>query len=316
MADPARRASVYVFGRVSVDLTPLSPRTRLEDVERFERSVGGFAGNVSTGLARLGVPTAIISAVGDDGLGRYARRFLAEEGVDIGSLLVNPSLRTALAFYELWPPDTFPVTLFRLPTCPDWEIAPEDLPLDDAVAAPFLIAGGTGLARPPSRASTARLMQERRARPSPETTTLFDLDWREGVWADPSEFAAAVRAVLPFTDLLVGGRTEFDRADLTPAQALAAGIPTVVLKRGPEGATLITEAGETEVDGLETEVVNGLGAGDAFVAAFVAGLLRGADMLQALAEGNAAGAIVAGRAACSVAMPTVGEIEAAMASSA
>ncbi|HEV8228862.1 MAG TPA: PfkB family carbohydrate kinase, partial [Candidatus Limnocylindria bacterium] len=114
----------YVLGRVGADLYPQQLRTPLEEVRTFERFVGGFAGNVATGLARLGVRTGIISGVGDDGHGRFIRRFLEAEGVDCGSLVVHPTLRTALAFCEMWPPDEFPITFYRTPTCPDWELQP------------------------------------------------------------------------------------------------------------------------------------------------------------------------------------------------
>src|SRR5579859_5028411 len=96
-------ADAYVVGRLSADLYPLQINTPLEDVRTFERFVGGFAGNVATGLARLGVATAIVSAVGDDGHGRYIRRFLADEGIDVNSLGAHPTLKTALAFCEAWP---------------------------------------------------------------------------------------------------------------------------------------------------------------------------------------------------------------------
>src|SRR5262249_8918596 len=113
---------VAVLGRVCADLYPLEPETPLSEVRRFERFVGGFAGNVSTALARLGFDCAIVSAVGDDGHGVFVRRFLTDQGVDCSRLGVHPRLSTALAFCELWPPDRFPITFYRWPTCPDWEL--------------------------------------------------------------------------------------------------------------------------------------------------------------------------------------------------
>ena len=77
-ADP----EAIVVGRLHADLYPQQVGVRLEDVVSFERFVGGFAGNVGVGLARLGVRTAIVSAVGDDGHGRFVRRFLEDEGID------------------------------------------------------------------------------------------------------------------------------------------------------------------------------------------------------------------------------------------
>src|SRR3982074_155949 len=133
-----RAVDAFVVGRLSADLYPLQINTPLEEVRTFERFVGGFAGNVATGLARLGVAVAIVSAGGDrgqgghrppvpgggggGGLGPYGRRFLSDEGVDVRWLGTHPTLRTALAFCEAWPPDNFPLTFYRDPTCPDWEL--------------------------------------------------------------------------------------------------------------------------------------------------------------------------------------------------
>jgi 5-dehydro-2-deoxygluconokinase len=112
----ATELEAVVMGRVCVDLYPMQLRVPLEQVEGFHKYVGGFAGNVATGLARLGVRTAIVSAVGDDGHGRYVRDWLTAQGVDCRWLGTHATLRTALAFCEAWPPDNFPITFYRTPT--------------------------------------------------------------------------------------------------------------------------------------------------------------------------------------------------------
>lgn len=312
MADK-KEIAVYVLGRVGVDFSPLQPRTRLEDVLGFERSVGGFAGNVVTGLTRLGVPTAILSAVGDDGFGRYVRNFLVEEGADVSQLLVHPTLRTALSFFELWPPDTFPLTLYRVPTCPDWEIESRHIRIDDVASSAIFVASGTGLARQPSRETTNRILHRRRELVGPGAVTVLDLDWREMAWSGSREFGHQLRGILPLVGLAIGGLSEFEQAGITPTEALETGPHAVVVKRGPAGASLVTRQGVIAVPGIETEVVNGLGAGDAFLAAFVAAIWRESSLENALEQANAAGAIVAGRHGCSVAMPTQDEIEASIA---
>jgi 5-dehydro-2-deoxygluconokinase len=76
----------YVLGRIGVDLTPPEPRTSLAEAGSFVRAVGGFAGNIGTGLARLGIATGVISSVGDDGHGDYVRSALTAEGIDVGGL--------------------------------------------------------------------------------------------------------------------------------------------------------------------------------------------------------------------------------------
>jgi 5-dehydro-2-deoxygluconokinase len=296
----------YVLGRVGADLYPQQLNTPLEEVRTFERFVGGFAGNVSTGLARLGVRTGIVSAVGDDGHGRFIRRFLEAEAVECAALHVHPTLRTALAFCEAWPPDDFPITFYRTPTCPDWELRATQLP-EDLARVRLLYASGTGLAREPSRATTFAALERSRQR------VIFDLDWREVLWEDLREYPELVWRAASFATVVVGGASEFVAAALDPRDLLRRGPKLVIVKRGAEGAMVVDASGSREVPGVAVPVVNGLGAGDAFGAALGAALLAGRDADEAVRRANAAGAIVASRLACSTAMPRASEVDALLA---
>ena len=115
-----------VLGRVGIDLYPNQLETPLSKVNTYTRFVGGFAGNVATGLARLGVRAAIVSRVGDDGHGEFVREWLAANGVDVHFLRTDPYWLTPPTFCEVWPPDRFPITFYRYPTAPDWQLAPQD----------------------------------------------------------------------------------------------------------------------------------------------------------------------------------------------
>jgi 5-dehydro-2-deoxygluconokinase len=311
MAD--RLPEMVVYGRVSYDLNPLRHETPLEDVDRFERSVGGFAGNVATGLARLGIQTLVITGVGDDPHGRYIRRWLEQEGVDVSGLVVHQSLRTALAFYESWPPDRFPITLFRSPTAPDWELTLDDLPLERIDAAPGLLVSGTALARPNS-ARTMRAVVERRRLTADGRLTIFDLDWRPMAWLDERDFVGLAQPIVEQSDVVVGGDAEFEAAGLSPDEVAADGRRLVVIKHGPDGATLLQGRERSRLPGIRVPVTVGLGAGDAFVAALAAGLIRGLDPGVAIQRANAAGAIVASRPMCSPAMPRPNEVDSLLAS--
>ena len=145
-----------VAGRVGIDLYPNELRTSLRQVRTYTRYVGGFAGNVATALARLGVRTAIVSRVGDDGHGLFVRDFLEAEGIDTSHLSVDPEWLTPPTFCEIWPPDHFPLTFYRHPTAPDWQIALTDAELRALASAPVLFATGTGLAQSPSREPSTR----------------------------------------------------------------------------------------------------------------------------------------------------------------
>jgi 5-dehydro-2-deoxygluconokinase len=297
-----------VMGRTSVDLYPDQLETPLEDVEGFHKFVGGFAGNVSTGLARLGVRVAIVSAVGDDGHGRFIRRWLEGEGVQCGWLGVHPELRTALAFCEAWPPDRFPITFYRTPTCPDWELRVGDLDLAAVAAAPLAYLSGTGLAREPSRLATMAVLEARAGGPG---TTVLDLDWRSMLWDDPADYAACIRQAARLADVVLGSDEEIAAAvgEDDPGRLLALGAGVVAHKHGPDGVTVHERGAAPErIAAHSVEVVNGLGAGDAFAAAFGWRLLRGDSAAAAAHLANRAGAHVAGRLGCSVAMPTEGDL--------
>lgn len=303
------RADVLVVGRLLADIYPNQLRTPLSEIESFTRFVGGFAGNVSTGLARLGVGTALLSRVGDDGHGEFCRAFLEREGVDTSWVGTDPTYRTALAFCEAWPPDHFPITYYRTPSCPDWEIAFDDFSLEEASAIPWCLLTGTGLARSPSRDVHFALAEERT-----DTRTVLDLDWRSMLWESPRPYRAYVRALIPFVDVVIGNESEFEAFGgpdpLAAARSvLAMGPGTVVLKRGGAGVLALSHDGEEDIPGLPVEVVNGLGAGDAFVASLIDGLRRDLSIGEACRRGNAAGAIVASRLACSQAMPTLIEVD-------
>jgi 5-dehydro-2-deoxygluconokinase len=287
-----------VMGRVGVDLYPNELETPLSEVRTFTRFVGGFAGNVSTGLARLGVRTAIVSRVGADGHGDYVRAWLAGEGVDVRFLAGDPYWQTPPTFCEVWPPDRFPITFYRKPTAPDWQLSPGDFDGREVAAARLLYATGTGLAQSPSRETTLAALRAHRG------TTIFDLDWRASLWEDPRDYPPLAAEAAAVADIVIGNEEELEAAQVDP--------PTLVLKRGERGATVYEHGEEKDVPGLAVEVVNGLGAGDAFAAAVGQSLLAGLSLVEAVHRGTVAGAIVASRLACSAAMPRLEELEAAL----
>jgi len=288
-----------VLGRVGIDLYPNELETPLAEVRTYTRFVGGFAGNVATGLARLGVRAAIVSRVGADGHGDYVRAWLAGEGVDVRFLATDPYWPTPPTFCEVWPPDRFPITFYRRPTAPDWQLSPDDFDAEEISGARLLYATGTGLAQSPSRETTLAALRAHRG------TTIFDLDWRAVLWDKSDEYPALAAEAAAAADIVIGNEEEVEASGVTD-------LPTLVLKRGERGATVYDRGEETDVPGFPVEVVNGLGAGDAFAAALGHSLLHGLPLAEAARRGNIAGALVASRLACSEAMPRLVEIETAL----
>jgi 5-dehydro-2-deoxygluconokinase len=287
-----------VIGRVGVDLYPNELETPLAEVKTFTRFVGGFAGNVATGLARLGVRCAIVSRVGAEGNGDFVRSWLAREGVDVRFLATDPYWQTPPTFCEVWPPDRFPILFYRKPTAPDWQLSPGDFDAEEVASARILYATGTGLAQSPSRETTLAALRAHRG------TTIFDLDWRPALWERPDEYPPLAAEACAAADVVIGNEEEVEAARVQAA--------TLVLKRGERGATVYEGGEETDVPGFPVDVVNGLGAGDAFAAAVGQSLLGDMPLVEAVRRGTVAGALVASRLACSEAMPRLEELEAAL----
>src|SRR3954466_5775093 len=86
----------------------------------------------------LGGRAAIVSRVGADGHGDYVRAWLASEGIDVRFLATDPYWLTPPTFCEVWPPDRFPITFYRRPTAPDWQLAPGDFAADELAGATLL----------------------------------------------------------------------------------------------------------------------------------------------------------------------------------
>src|SRR5256886_4436055 len=309
--DVSSGTEVVVMGRLSADIYPAQIRTPLSQQRNYVRYVGGFAGNVSTGLARLQVRTAIVSKVGDDGHGEFIRDFLTAEGVDAGWLRIDHTLNTPVVFCEIWPPDRFPLLFYRTPTCPDWELTTDDFDLESVAEAPILLVSGTGLAREKSRVAHMAALERHRH------TTIFDLDYRPTFWPEAEEYRRAVRAALPHANIVVGNEDEVRAATgaQDPRQGIAnlraLGPNVLILKRGGEGAALFEGDRVVEVPPVRMEVVNGLGAGDAFLASVTHGLLRGIDLETAVRRANCAVAYVASQIPCSEAMPYLRAVDTA-----
>jgi 5-dehydro-2-deoxygluconokinase len=301
---------IITIGRVSVDLYPEQIGVPLAEVRTFAKSLGGSATNVAVAAARLGHRAAVITKVGDDGFGPYVRSALEQFGVDARWVGTDPDLRTPLAFCEIFPPDNFPLLFYREPKAPDINIEVEDLDLEAIAAVPLFWVTGTGLSEEPSRTTTLSALEARSG-----GITVIDLDYRPMLWESEEETEHWYREALQHATVAVGNQDEVQVAVGTddPLDASAAlldlGIELAIVKQGPRGVLARTAEGVAEVPPIEVEIVNGLGAGDAFGGALCHALLSGWDPERTIRFANAAGAIVASRLACADDMPTADEVE-------
>ncbi len=325
-----RRHDLACLGRLAVDLYAQQFGARLEDARSFSMYLGGSSANLAFGVARLGCKTAMISRVGDEQLGRFLNETLQREGCDTSQVQTDPERLTALVLLGLKDRDTFPL-LFVRENCADMAIEAEQISEDFVAGCRALAITGTHLSTPTTRlASLTALSYARRH----GTTTVLDIEYRPVLWGltprgagenryvPDAAVTAQLQQALPWFDLLVGTEEEFFIAggvanDLIASLRVVRELcpdATLVVKRGALGCCVIEGEIPDDIDAAPTyrgervEVLNVLGAGDAFLSGLLASLLQGKDWAESTRVANACGAIVVSRHACSAAMPTPAEL--------
>ncbi|MCT1476882.1 5-dehydro-2-deoxygluconokinase [Microbacterium sp. p3-SID336] len=301
---------ILSMGRLGVDLYPLQDGVGLGEVTSFGKYLGGSAANVAVAAARYGHTTALLSRVGDDPFGEYLRGELERLSVSARFVATDPTYKTPITFCEIFPPDDFPLYFYREPSAPDLQIRTDDVDADTVRDAALLWFTATGLSEEPSRTTHLDLLALRGRR----AHTVFDLDYRPMFWESPGEARTWVQRALDGATVAVGNREECEVAvgEIDPERAADAlldrGVELAIVKQGPRGVLAKTRSERIEIPARQVEVVNGLGAGDAFGGALCHGLLAGWPLEKTLTYANAAGGIVAGRRECSTAMPTEREV--------
>jgi 5-dehydro-2-deoxygluconokinase len=326
---PARALDVICLGRLAVDLYAQQIGARLEDAASFAKYLGGSSANIAFGCARLGLRSAMLSRVGDDHMGRFLTETLAREGCDTSHVAIDPARLTALAMLGIENKDTFPLIFYR-ENCADMAIAPEQADQAFIASSRALLVTGTHFSTAAMHAVSSLALAHARRH---DVRTVLDIDYRPVLWGlsgrsqgelrfvASEAVTAHLQAILPQFDLVVGTEEEFmiagGGADIVASlQAVRRACPaTLVVKRGPLGCAVIDGAIPASLDaaynyqGVAVEVMNVLGAGDAFLSGFLKGWLDGAGIEQCCRLANACGALVVARHGCAPAMPAPAELD-------
>jgi len=310
---------LITMGRSSIDLYANEVGAPFVDIKSFAAYVGGSPTNIAGGARRLGLNAAVLTAVGEDPVGDFVLKFLTDEGVETTYIPRKPGTRTSAVVLGIEPPDKFPLVYYR-DNCADNQLSIDDVlhtPVRECRVFEF---SGTGLSKEPSRSANLFAAEQAKAAGA---RVVLDVDFRPNQWHDPRAFGVTVRAALPLVDVVLGTEDECKAVTLTdPTQVnvthsqisgarvagdLAGAVQAmqrrgpkvIVVKRGEKGATVFeSEKRPVDVPGFPVEVYNVLGAGDAFAAGFIYGLVRGWDYYKASRMGNAGGAIVVTRHGC------------------
>ncbi len=303
---------VLTMGRSSIDLYAHEVGVPITRVTSFDAYVGGCPTNISVGTRRLGLRSALLTAVGDDQVGDFVLAFLDREGVETRFIPRKNGRRTSAVVLTIMPPDRFPLTFYR-EGCADRELTRDDVlraPIEDCA---MVVLTGTGLSHEPGRSATL-FAAERGTTAGVDVTV--DLDYRADQWQARTEYSRLVVRLLSHATLAIGTEEEVvaaadhDDLDVAIARVLDASRGPLVVKRGARGSSIFgCGGGRQDIAPFRITVMNVLGAGDAFASGLIAGLRRGWPLERAVRLGNAAGAIVVTRHGCANFMPTMAEVE-------
>jgi len=320
---------VICLGRAAVDLYGEQLGVDLPSMRTFRKYLGGSSANMAVGMAKQGLRVGIITRVGGEAMGKFVRAELAANGVDVTHVSIDKKRLTALAILAIKDEETFPLLFYR-ENCADMAIQPSDIDEDYIAAAKFLTITGTHFSNEEiSRASMTAVDYAG----ANGTGTVLDIDYRPVLWgvaehADgESRFVAAdsvtkhIQRILPLFDLIIGTEEEVRIAGgSTDTVAALQAIrqlsdATIVLKRGPLGCAVFDAAIPGDIndgflaEGVEVDVHNVVGAGDAFMSGFMRGWVQDKSIEAACKYGNACGALVVTRHECAPAIPTKLELD-------
>ena len=319
---------LFSIGRVSMDLFAQQIGAEFADVEGFDASVGGSPVNIAIGVGRLGLRSGVFTAVGQDLVGDFVLRYLARENVNTEFIYRKPNTQTGLAIVAVQPPDRFPLVFYRE------NPADIQITVQDAQNLPFgqirtFMISGTALSRGSCREAVLYVAERCRAK---GVTTFMDLDLRPDQWQEPWDFGLNIRTILPSVDVIIGTEEEFFALlDPDPVKIMegkpvssaqrealpsfladllgsAQGGRTLVVKRGERGVSVYRAKNDVfHTVGFKVEVLNTVGAGDAFASGLIYGYLRGWNWERCCQMGNACGALTVTRHGCSAVFPTRSE---------
>ncbi len=317
------------LGRVAVDLYAQQIGSRLEDVSSFAKYLGGSSGNVAYGTAVQGVKSSMLARVGDEHMGRFLREELQRLGVDTSHLITDKERLTGLVILGIKDQDTFPLIFYR-ENCADMAITADDFDEDYIASAKALAITGTHLSHPKTRHAVLTALEYAGRN---GTKRLLDIDYRPVLWGltslgdgetrfiDSEAVTKSLQEVLHHFDVLVGTEEEFHIAGgstdtLTALKNVRkVSNATLVCKRGALGCSVFEGDipdhidGGINVYGVRVEVLNVLGAGDAFMSGLLRGYINGESWEQCCRYANACGALVVSRHGCAPAMPTKEELD-------
>lgn len=311
-------SQVIAFGELLIDFVPTVTGVSLIEAPAFIKAPGGAPANVAVGLARLGLTAGFMGQVGDDAFGHFLSQTLSDNSVDVSTLKFSTAARTALAFVSLKADGDRDFMFYRHPSA-DMLFRPEDVDEAAICSAQAFHFGSISLISDPSRAATLRAVEIAQ---SAHLLISYDPNLRLPLWPSPQAAKEGVLLAWPLAEVIKVSEEELaffsGQTDLKKgAHALwHERLKLLIVTRGKDGCAYFTANFGGTVSGFEVEAVDTTGAGDAFVAGMLKGLLNqptafeNESQLRDLCRyANAVGALTTTQRGAIPALPTAEQVE-------
>ena len=310
---------VLCIGELLIDFVSTTPDVTLAEAPGFVKAPGGAPANVAVGLAKLGLDAGFIGKVGADAFGDFLRETLQQNSVNTDYLIAGEGSRTTLAFVATRSDGMKDITFYRHPGA-DIQLSPDEIDTDYLASAELFHYGSVSLSHSPSREATLHAIQ---AAKSGGARLSYDPNLRLMLWDNANDAKHWIWEVMPYADIVKISEEEWEfiTGDVELANGidriLGLGVKLLVVTLGERGCYYTNGTAEGSIDGFEVDVVDTLGAGDAFVAAMLTQLMPHADLtllekdqLNAIMRyANAAGALATQKIGVIPALPTPSDIE-------
>lgn len=299
--------SVVCFGELLIDFVALETGVTVGDASGFQKAPGGAPANVAVAIRRLGHPAAFIGQVGDDPFGHYLADVLKAENVDTTGLLFSKAARTALAFVSLREDGERSFVFYRHPSA-DMLLQPADIAFDMITQAKIFHFGSITMISEPSRAATLAAAQHAH---SNRLLISYDPNIRLSLWSDEQRAREGMLVGLNYANIVKVSEEEviFLTGSTDINTLWRDQIQIIIVTQGEKGATVHTKREKFTLPGFKVDTVDTTGAGDAFVAGVLVGILEHwGEHLQHMEEivrfANGVGALATTKRGAIPALPT------------
>lgn len=304
-----------VVGRVGMDFTPPAG-VAIEDAETCMVAMGGSSANIAAGICKFGGSASLVTCVSDDAIGRYCVNQLHAYGVGSQHVrAVDGEFRNSLAYYETRL-EGHQSVIYRNGAA-DFEMSIDDVEAVDYKSYGALITAGTVFAAEPSRSAAFRAFELAHAAGIP---IIFDVDYRPYSWPSPQVAEDVLSRAGAMSDVIIANDEEFgfmaggiDKGEAKARDLAADTAAIVVYKMGNKGALTFADGKESRSGVYKVDALKPTGAGDSFLAGFVASLADNLDIETAVLRGSACAAIVVAKPGCAPAMPNTEQLDAFLA---